>query len=380
MNAHEAVKSLYLRAGRVVLDNKLLDAKWFVEQEINTWTDWMDVPVRRRLPLWRQGFLSPNIQLYDLENTDPEKYLSHLQAFRLYARANGDHRYLVDDKLSQHWMLADYPDSRPTAHGLLDRGYVHGVAGTELDADAVAIEDWLPETLEAESRLVLKQLRGEGGNQVIVCSHDTDGYRIDGEPVDEAELCEQLEPLSSYLVSAYVDQHDYAAELYPDSPNTIRILTVWDDETDDLYVPAACQRIGTDSSRPVDNFGAGGIAANLDVETGVLGQAVQYPFGGSVSRFENHPNTGERIVGVSIPHWDRIRTTVEEIARDNTNIPIIGWDVLLSESGEPTIIEANTGTHLDVLQAHRPLLADPDVTRVVSRYLPEVQYQAAPAP
>jgi hypothetical protein len=372
MGVHDTAKSLYLSLGDLFSDNRLMDAKWFAEQEINTWSDWMDMPLRRRLWLWRRGFLSANGQLYDFETHDPALFLSYLQLYRLYKRANGNHRYLLDDKLSQHWMLAGYPENRPKAFGVLDDGYVHGIANTEFDGDAMPIERWFPEKLRTESKLVLKQLRGEGGNQVIVCRHDDDGFRIDEERVGEAELCVRLSDLSSYLVSEYVEQHDYANDLYPHSPNTIRILTIWDDVAGELYTPAACQRIGTDRSRPVDNFGAGGLSADIDVETGVLGPAVQYPFSGTASWFESHPDTGTRIEGVSVPHWERIRDTVERIARDNTNIPIIGWDVLLSQTGEPIIIEGNTGTHLDVLQAHRPLLADENVARVVSRYLRSV--------
>lgn len=372
MSVHDTAKSLYLSMGNVASENRVLDAKWFAEQEVNTWSDWMEMPLRRRVWLWRQGFLSANGRLYDFETHDPELFLSHLQMYRLYKRANGNHRYLLDDKLSQHWMLSDHSENRPSAFGLLDDGYVHGLANTEFQGSAVPLETWLPEKLRAESALVLKQLRGEGGNEVIICSHDEDGFTIDEERVEKAELCTRLSSLSSYLVTEYIDQHAYANDLYPHSPNTVRVLTVWDDVAGELYLAGACQRIGTDRSRPVDNFGAGGLSAAVDIDTGVLGQAVQYPFSGTVQWFDTHPDTGTPIEGASVKHWDRIRDTVEQVACDNTNIPIIGWDVLLSTSGEPIIIEGNTGTHLDLLQAHGPLLADENVARVISRYLPEL--------
>ncbi|MFB6130103.1 MAG: hypothetical protein ABEJ28_04685 [Salinigranum sp.] len=41
------------------------------------------------------------------------------------------------------------------------------------------------------------------------------------------------------------------------------------------------------------------------------------------------------------------------------------------------MIEANTGTDVDLLQVHRPLLADPRVARIASRHLPEVDAGAA---
>jgi hypothetical protein len=140
-----------------------------------------------------------------------------------------------------------------------------------------------------------------------------------------------------------------------------------------LFTPVGIHRIGTARSSPIDNFSAGGFSVALDLETGTLEYAVQFPFDGTASWFSSHPDTGEEIYGTQIPHWDRIRNTVEQIARDNTNIPIIGWDILLNTDGQPVILEANTGTSLDLLQVHQPLLTDPDIARVVSRYLPEVK-------
>jgi hypothetical protein len=292
--------------------------------------------------------------------------------YQLYKRANEPHRYLLDDKLSQHWMLADTPENRPTAYGLIERGYVHGVAGSTFEGGAVPIDEWLPSKLREESPLVLKYLRGEAGKQVLVCDVDEKGFLLNERRVSESELCAELEPLTGYLVTEYVHQHEYADTLYPHSPNTIRILTIWDDDRRELLVPAAVQRIGTERSRPVDNFSIGGLSAEIDPETGTLSQAARYPRSGGVSWYSTHPDTDVQIEGVTVPHWDRIQSVVTSLATNATNIPIIGWDVLLDESSVPIVLEANTGTHFDVLQLHRPLLHDPDVARVFSRYLPSI--------
>ena len=371
MNVHTAAKSSYLGFQRALSTNRLLDYKWLVEQEVNSWDHWIPTSLTRRLWLLRHGFTSPYGKLYDIETHGPDAFLSELQRYRFYRSINGRHRYLVDDKLSQHWMLADYPENRPDAYGLLDGGYVKGVAGTTLDGAEVPVAEWLPETLRDRGRLVMKQLRGKGGKEVIVCEYDG-GFVLDGDSVSETHLCASVADLSGYLVTEYVDQHEYANELYPHAPNTIRLFTLWDEVAGELLTPMAVHRIGTERSRPIDNFSAGGVSAEIDLQTGEIGRAVQYPFSGEVSWYESHPDTGAQIEGARVPNWATVRSTIERMARDNTHIPAIGWDVLLDESGTPVVLEANTGTDFDMMQVHRPLLLDDRVADVVSRYLPEV--------
>lgn len=374
MSVHGAVKSAYLSSLENISDNRLVDAKWFLEQEINSWQHWVPFSVRRRLWLWRHGFTSPYGKLYDLDAHGPEAFVNELQRYRLYKEINGDHRYLLDDKLSQHWMLSDFPENRPTAYGVVDRGRIHGVAGTELEGGTTPIHDWFPRMLRTHSKLVLKHLRGKGGKEVLLCEYD-DGYLLDGTPVSEETLCSEIAELSGYLVTEYVRQHEYADELYPHSPNTIRLLTLWDESDGELHTPMAVHRIGTERSRPIDNFSAGGVSAEIDVETGELSSAIQFPFSGDTNRYTVHPDSGSQIEGTRVPNWENIRTTIEDIARNNTPIPAIGWDVLLDESGTPVIIEANTGTDFDMMQAHRPLLKDPQVAEIFSRHLSSIPPQ-----
>jgi hypothetical protein len=368
MGAHDAIKSLYLGVCQHVANNRLHDYRWFVEQEIDTWKNWVDIPIGQRLQLWRHGFTSPCAELYDLDERQANVYLSELQRYRLFKSANGAHRYLLDDKLSQHWMLSGQPEYRPTAYGLIDRGHVHGVASTALDRRPVPVSEWLPEALRTHSKLVLKHLRGLGGHQVIVCEYD-DGFHLDGERMSETALCESVSELSGYLVTAHVHQHSYAAALYPEAANTIRALTIWDGERNELIVPIVIQRIGTERSRPVDNFSQGGLTAEIDTRTGTIGRAAQKPFSGRVRWFSSHPDTGAAIEGETVPNWQNVLSTVRRLAKENTHTPVIGWDILLDETGTPVVLEANTGTDVSLFQIHRPLLTDQRVDEFVSRHL-----------
>lgn len=371
MEILDRIKSFYLTAGARLTDNRFMEWKWFVEQEIDSWHYWVSFPLRRRLWLWRHGFPSPYGKLYDIETHGPSAFLSELQRYRLYNAMNGNHRYLVDDKLSQHWMLSDYPSNRPDAHGLIDQGTFHGSSGTTFDEGPLPISEVVPSLVRTHEKLVFKQLRGKAGKEVLICEYNG-GYLLDDEPISETALVERLSDLDHYLVTEYVQQHAYAEALYPHSPNTIRLLTLWDDRSGELLVPFAAHRIGTDRSRPIDNFSAGGLSAEIDISTGELGSAVQFPFDGDVTWYDVHPDTGAPLKGSQVPGWTHIRDTVEAIATANANVPAIGWDIVVDRSGEPVVIEANTGTDFDMVQVHRPLLDDPAVRRIAARHLPEV--------
>ena len=50
---------------------------------------------------------------------------------------------------------------------------------------------------------------------------------INGQPCTAEVFGELVGTLDQYLVTAFVQQADYAARLYPGSPNTIRVITLW---------------------------------------------------------------------------------------------------------------------------------------------------------
>lgn len=369
---HNRIKSHYISFQDWLSDNKFLEIKWFIEQEINTWKNWISLSPRYRLWLWWHGFTSPNGKLYDFDTHGPEAYLSERQRYRLFENINGAHRYLLDDKLCYHWMLHEFSEFRPRVHGLADQGFVRPVTGASFDGAPIRLRKWLPSQLKESSKLVLKHLRGTGGKQVYICKYDAGEYFINDTRVTETELCERANEFENYLITDFVDQHPYADDLYDGATNTVRIITIWDDELEEITIPAAVQRIGTDRSKPADNWSSGGLSAHIDTETGEIGRAAQFPFSGELNWFEEHPETGSKIAGRRIPRWEAIKETIEEIAMYNTNVPAVGWDVILDESGTPMVIEANTGPGLN-LQIHEPLLADKQIRHIVSKHLQSVK-------
>ncbi len=336
-----------------------------------------DLSPQRRLRLYRRGFLSTSGVLYDFASNDPAAYLTDYQRFVGTKRINGHWNALIDNKLAFHRVLGEFPDHRPAVYGLLTDGRFHAFdpaservtltdGGLELEhspetmtgAPTVTPIDWVDETLSEGDRLVLKWFSGGGGNNVHFLERTDGEYLFDGEPMTESELAETLAGLENYLVCEFVEQADYAAELFPDAANTLRVLTMYDERAGEAFIPIAIHRIGTRDSAPVDNFSNGGLSALIDRETGRLGAGAEYPRDGAVDWYETHPGTGARIEGTAVPGWEQIRDRLLEIAEMLSHVPYVGWDLVVTGEGEFRIIEANSYPGVASLQVHRPLLAD----------------------
>lgn len=335
------------------------------------------VPFRDRLWLWANGFLSQAAIIYDFEKHGVSDYLSDFQRERS-AWINGQWAVALDNKLLFHWMLQPFDDHRTATYGLIDGGRFHSIdvpetateppistvpssaaiAPTDSDESRDAA-DWVCDRLDEDRRLVVKPVSSGGGKDVEVVTVEDGAYHVSGDQRSSGSFRDYLANLENALVTEYVSQASYAAELYPDVTNTIRVVTMWDDVHEEPFIPCAVHRIGTSKSAPVDNWSRGGLSAAVDVETGKLGPGIQYPYSGALVEHVEHPDTRARIQGAMVPSWDSIRARLLEIARTYSHIPYVGWDIVVIGGGSKfKILEANNCTDVDLLQIHRPLLVD----------------------
>ncbi|MDG5759796.1 sugar-transfer associated ATP-grasp domain-containing protein [Natronococcus sp. A-GB1] len=345
----------------------------------------------RRLALWRRGFLSRAGVIYDFERHDPEAFVSDYQRFVRTKNLNGTWSVALSNKLFFDWLMRAYGDHRTVVYGLVRGGLFHefddsrepapaAVAGDGTAALEPAVDSrtaarheagaWVADRLAEEGKLVLKWIRGGGGENVLLCSRTESGYEVNGEHYDRGALVARVDDLENYLVCEHVEQGPYAAALYPETPNTIRVLTMYDDDAEEAFIAAAIQRMGSDLSGSMDNFSQGGLSAEIDVETGELGPAAQLPY--ESDRLEwhtHHPETGTRIQGTKVPAWETIRERVLELASSHPMLPYVGWDLVLTDDeGSFKVIEANDHPGLKAMQINGPLLADERVRRFYERH------------
>lgn len=157
-------------------------------------------------------------------------------------------------------------------------------------------------------------------------------------------LYHHLVETERYLVEEVICQHETISQIYPDSVNTLRIVTLTSDDGEP-HLLYAFIRIGN-GGRVVDNINAGGMAAPIDLETGVIDKVA---FDKDSRYYEKHPQTGSPIVGVRIPMWREATALVLEAAKMIPQLRYVGWDVAITPNG-PIFVEGNQHPGHDILQ------------------------------
>lgn len=318
-----------------------------------------DVPWRRRLWLYRHGFLSSKDAIWDLSAATVDDYLSDVD-YRALGRLGGPYVNTLSNKLLFHLLVSQtHAELVPTVYALLREGEVLRTR----QFDGLASVDELVDRLATEP-LVVKPVTAEKADGIRMVDGSTGQLRLDGRELDRRELLDSLTTDRDLLVMERVEHGAYADSIFPDATNTIRLLTMIDPESGEPFIAAAAHRFGTDASAPVDNWVAGGLSARIDVETGDLGRAVWQP-AETATWSDTHPDTGAEIAGTAVPEWDRIVSQVLDLASTYGWLwPHVGWDIVVQdEDGSIAVLEGELMSGGTDLQAHGPLLADERVRR-----------------
>lgn len=206
-----------------------------------------------------------------------------------------------------------------------------------------------------DADLFVKPMHGRGGRHAERWEYQGAGtYRFNEGPVlTEGELLAHLQHASrqrTLLLQPRLVNHPEIADLADGVLSTVRVMSCRN-EANDFEVTNAVLRMARSHDAVVDNFHAGGIAANVDMHSGELGPATGGAWGRTSSGwFEQHPETGAQIRGRKLPYWDELVALVVRTHRMAfSDQVVIGWDVAILADG-PCLIEANKSPDLDIVQ------------------------------
>ena len=313
-----------------------------------------DVPLQRRLWLWRHGFLTEAGVYFDLNQETVDDYLTNYQRDVKTKDINGKTGRVLDDKLVFHQLLSnDFDEYLPDLYTYITENTFHNIDLNE-QAD---VKKTVLEKITEGNGVVCKPRVGGGGEGVYIIQGTDEGYRINDRAALLSDVTELLTSLDEYLIYQKVQQGEYAEAIYPNSTNTIRVLTMIEPDTGDPFVGGVGHRFGADSSAPVDNWSSGGITSSIDHSTESLGPAVRWTEERGKHCLDTHPDTGVEITGTTVPEWSTTVDSLLLIAGEYPYLPYIGWDITITgDTGEFKIIEGNRYSDIRVLQIHKPLL------------------------
>jgi hypothetical protein len=201
--------------------------------------------------------------------------------------------------------------------------------------------------------LFVKKIEGRGGIGAelwLAQPHgryrDANGTECSGE--DLVARVRENSQQADTLIQARLVNHPEITDLTPGALSTVRMLTILNEQGEPEAVNAAF-RMAISRTSAVDNFHAGGIAAAVDMATGILGAATGLGQGGDFRWHETHPLTGGRIRGRVLPHWPEAVALAIAAHRLVAPRVMVGWDIGFLPDG-PCLIEGNTGPDADIHQ------------------------------
>jgi hypothetical protein len=326
-------------------------------------------PVRiqliKRFWLWQHGFLAKAFVLYNLDKSNIQDYVSDYCRYVKTPLINREYAFLLNNKLAFSKILQKYTeDYLPEDYCLISDGVVTGLTGEEVLRNC----DDVLALCKKVTRVIIKPTSKGGGENVYLLKAGQEKFWLNTREISSSAAQQFLMGLEDSLVCEYVQQHSYAAAIFPDAVNTIRLITMWDMEQNRPFIASGEHRFGTRRSSPVDNVEQGGLFCAIHLETGQIGKAGAYVYDPDfrIQWHQQHPDTEAPIAGSMIPHWTMLSTKILDIAGRLPFIPYIGWDLVVTHDGFK-VIEGNNFPSLEG-QIHGPLLVDPRVRKFYAHY------------
>lgn len=201
---------------------------------------------------------------------------------------------------------------------------------------------------------VLKPARGAMGNGIVVITARSGStfVRSGGRKMSRSDLEYHASGIISGLYAlggqadmAMVEErlivHPELAQIAFDGVPDVRIIVYRG------YPIMAMVRLPTELSGGRANLHQGAVGVGIDLATGRMKSAIQknHPV-------VNHPDTGARLVGRTIPAFDRI-LEIAVGAADQTGLGYIGADVVVDANKGPVILELNARPGLSIQLCNR---------------------------
>lgn len=227
------------------------------------------------------------------------------------------------ERLNKAKNLAIFDDKLKSAE-VFEKYYGRDLCGVKSIKDYDALKAFT----EKHKKFMFKPLTGTCGKGITILEDEWTEAKL---KKMIAENCAGLN--DGFIVEELIVQVPEMAQFHPSSLNTIRVATVKFDEG--VEVIASFFRTGR-GGNIVDNAGAGGVFGTIDIKTGVI-DAVGDEYGNS---YEVHPDTGIKMVGFTIPHWQEAVEIAKELALIVKGNRYSGWDLALTEKGW-VMIEGN---------------------------------------
>lgn len=184
--------------------------------------------------------------------------------------------------------------------------------------------------------VIAKPINGEQGKGVMKMT-DADTDAIDELLMQKAKTV--------FVMEECLTNCEEIARINPTSLNTIRATTFIGSDGK-VHIFSIILRVGAPGSH-VDNWGAGGVGYNFDVETGIcncLGLDKKN------RPYIMHPGSNVKMLGFELPNYEQLKQYVYDLAKIEPKARYTGWDIAITPNGYD-LVEMNCPAGHDMFQS-----------------------------
>ncbi|GEN30139.1 hypothetical protein CQU01_03770 [Cerasibacillus quisquiliarum] len=258
-------------------------------------------------------------QFYKRKHIDRKTFIVHRKRMRIVKTFND----VNDRKIF---------DSKPE----FNKKYSSYIQRDWLDISNSTFEEF-ENFVSKHNKFIVKPVAGSHGKGIRIID-------VDGTKENITNLYKDLQR-DNPIIEELIVQHNELSEFNPTSVNTLRVVTLLCNDGK-ARVMTANLRVGN-GEKYADNFHHNGIAALLDVNSGIV---VTSGIDMNFNRYYVHPVTGKQIIGFKIPYWEKVIQTCKEAAHVTPSVGYVGWDVAIGKDGQIMIIEGNAAADPDISQ------------------------------
>lgn len=292
--------------------------------------------IRRKLDLYKhylkQRYPNEYYNSYglDIVGSDPSAYIDY-EEFRRYRDKKND-------------FSKDYKNVIRLRNKDVFSDYFSKFEGINVVSNVAVVEDGKIETLFnlPNGDYFVKSIDGQSGDAVYLLKKDKDGFKENDNPVDLTALL----GTRSFVVQKRIIQHPTIAMFNEKSVNTIRIVTIYDN--DRLFVLSSRLRIGA-SDNYLDHFNDGAQTVAINRENGTLKKYAFRNKNAEIPKTDRCSVSNQVFEGFAIPFYKEAEEMCLKAHGHLKNIHSIGWDVATTTEG-PILIEGNDNWGMALMQ------------------------------
>lgn len=255
---------------------------------------------------YKKGFFAINIINYELEKNNYKDYVTDWDRLIKMKKENHKYKFVIKDKLIFHNYFKGNPKIIQPL-GFISKGQIIDFQTTQMTSVERIFEN-------LDEDIIIKPSRGGRGLGII---------KVQAREREEA--ISSLQKISRqgnvFVIQKKLKQSGFCHKVNPQAVNTIRILTMRDPDKGEPFIAQAVQRFGSESTGYLDNWSAGGLSVDIDLDKGVYKKGATRSSMKGLNWLSRHPDSDIKFEGIAVENWEEIKKGVLELSKELFFIP-----------------------------------------------------------